>query len=132
MSEIFFCNMYLYSPLWEITILLPFPFNENWTKVKLWEEKILKEKIYDKWKNHGLHQNEMFAQVNFFDENRHKIAYTMYLKVFDLHKLKMVPPMRAAAINYNKRPNFFIFFREFIFPYYEMLLDLFLFFFSNC
>ena len=57
----------------------------------------------------------MFAQINFFDENRHKIAYTMYLKLFDLHKLKMVPPMRAAAINYNKRPNFFIFFREFIF-----------------
>ena len=60
-------------------------------------------------KNQGLHQNEMFVQVNFFDENRHKIALTMYLKLFDLHKLKMVHPMLAAAINYNKRQNFFIF-----------------------
>ena len=60
-------------------------------------------------KNQGLHQNEMFVQVNFFDENRHKIALTMYLKLFDLHKLKMVHPMLTAAINYNKRPNFFIF-----------------------
>ena len=64
-------------------------------------------------KNQGLHQNEMFVQVNFFDENRHKIALTMYLKLFDLHKLKMVHPMLAAAINYNKRPNFFIFFSGF-------------------
>ena len=42
----------------------------------------------------------------------------MYLKLFDLHKLKMVHPMLAAAINYNKRLNFFyIFFAILFFSY---------------
>ena len=84
-------------------------------------------------KNQGLHQNEMFVQVNFFDENRHKIALTMYLKLFDLHKLKMVHPMLAAAINYNKRQNFFIF-SGFYFSHNIKLFSsrLLLLLFSNC